>query len=62
MRLSAGETSRINLLGHQAQRLELARHFGATDLIASRGEQAEREVIGSLLYDALFALYSECVG
>jgi hypothetical protein len=36
---------RIILLGHQAQRLELARHFGATDLITSRGEQAEREVI-----------------
>ncbi len=36
---------RIILLGHQAQRLELAHHFGATDLITSRGEQAEREVI-----------------
>src|SRR5207237_7363294 len=36
---------RIILLGHQAQRLELARRFGATDLITSRGEQAEQEVI-----------------
>jgi alcohol dehydrogenase len=36
---------RIILLGHQAQRLELAHRFGATDLITSRGEQAEREVI-----------------
>src|SRR6266566_5579716 len=36
---------RIILLGHQAQRLELAHHFGATDLVTSRGEQAEREVI-----------------
>ena len=36
---------RIILLGHQAQRLELAHRFGATDLVTSRGEQAEREVI-----------------
>ena len=36
---------RILLLGHQESRLELARRFGATDLITSRGEQAEREVI-----------------
>src|SRR2546429_10006485 len=36
---------RIILLGHQAQRLELAHHFGETDLITSSGEQAEREVI-----------------
>src|SRR3989441_2222870 len=36
---------RIILLGHQAQRLELAHRFGATDLVKSRGEQAEREVI-----------------
>ncbi len=36
---------RIILLGHQAQRLSLGRRFGATDLVTSRGEQAEREVI-----------------
>src|SRR2546422_6284604 len=36
---------RILLLGHQVQRLELGHRFGATDLITSRGEQAEREVI-----------------
>ncbi len=36
---------RIILLGHQAQRLELGRRFGATDLITSSGEQAEHEVI-----------------
>jgi len=36
---------RIIVLGHQAQRLELAHRLGATDLITSRGEQAEREVI-----------------
>ncbi len=36
---------RILLLGHQAQRLSLGRRLGATDLITSRGEQAEREVI-----------------
>ncbi len=35
----------IILLGHQAQRLSLARRFGATDLVTSRGEQAEREVV-----------------
>src|SRR6266702_1010387 len=36
---------RIILLGHQESRLSLGRRFGATDLITSRGEQAEREVV-----------------
>src|SRR5260370_42572804 len=37
---------RILLLGHQPQRLELGRRFGATDLITSRGEPAQREWVG----------------
>src|SRR5438034_2762453 len=32
---------RIIVLGHQAQRLTLARQFGATDVITSRGEQGD---------------------
>src|SRR5438128_8302917 len=51
---------RIILLGHQAQRLELARRFGATDLVTSRGEQAEQEVIGLTGGGAESVL--ECVG
>ena len=51
---------RIILLGHQTQRLELARRFGATDLITSRGEQAEREVIE--LTGGGAELVMECVG
>lgn len=35
---------RIFVLGHHEDRLQLARSFGATDLITSRGEQAEGEV------------------
>jgi threonine dehydrogenase-like Zn-dependent dehydrogenase len=51
---------RIILLGHQAQHLELGRHFGATDLITSRGEQAEREVIELTQGGAESVM--ECVG
>jgi len=51
---------RILLLGHQAQRLELGRRFGATDLVTSRGEQAEREVIELTAGGAESVL--ECVG
>jgi threonine dehydrogenase-like Zn-dependent dehydrogenase len=51
---------RIILLGHQAQRLELGRRFGATDLVTSRGEQAEREVIELTAGGAESVL--ECVG
>src|SRR6266849_6109721 len=36
---------RIIVLGHQAQRLTLARQFGATDVVASRGEQGVLQVI-----------------
>jgi threonine dehydrogenase-like Zn-dependent dehydrogenase len=36
---------RIILLGHQKIRLSLGRRFGVTDLVTSRGEQAEQEVI-----------------
>jgi threonine dehydrogenase-like Zn-dependent dehydrogenase len=51
---------RIILLGHRAQRLELARRFGATDLITNRGEQAEREVIELTAEEAESVM--ECVG
>src|SRR5947208_5874490 len=51
---------RIILLGHQAQRLELARRLGATDLVTSRGEQAEREVIEVTAGGADSVM--ECVG
>jgi threonine dehydrogenase-like Zn-dependent dehydrogenase len=51
---------RIILLGHQAQRLELGRRFGATDLVTSRGEQAEREVIELTAGGAESVM--ECVG
>jgi threonine dehydrogenase-like Zn-dependent dehydrogenase len=36
---------RIILLGHQSRRMELARRFGATDLITSRGDEAIGQVI-----------------
>src|SRR5260370_5135741 len=36
---------RIIVLGHQAQRLTLARQFGATDVVTSRGEQVVPQVI-----------------
>ena len=51
---------RIILLGHQAQRLSLGRRFGATDLVTSRGEQAEREVIELTAGGAEAVM--ECVG
>src|SRR5438270_191535 len=51
---------RIFLLGHQESRLELGRRFGATDLVTSRGEQAEREVIELTAGGAEAVM--ECVG
>ncbi len=51
---------RIILLGHQPQRLEQGRRFGATDLVTSRGEQAEREVIEVKAGGAESVM--ECVG
>ncbi len=51
---------RIILLGHQESRLSLGRRFGATDLITSRSEQAEREVIELTRGGAEAVL--ECVG
>ena len=50
----------IILLGHQESRLSLGRRFGATDLVTSRGEQAEREVIELTAGGAESVL--ECVG
>src|SRR5438067_3708856 len=50
----------IILLGHQESRLSLGRRFGATDLVTSRGEQAEREVIELTKGGAESVL--ECVG
>lgn len=50
----------ILLLGHQPQRLELGRQFGATDLVTSRGKQAEREVIELTKGGAESVM--ECVG
>jgi threonine dehydrogenase-like Zn-dependent dehydrogenase len=51
---------RIILLGHQESRLFLGRRFGATDLVTSHGEQAEREVIELTAGGAESVL--ECVG
>src|SRR3989449_3332011 len=51
---------RILLLGHQESRLSLGRRFGATDLVTSRGEQAEREVIEVTAGGAESVM--ECVG
>ncbi len=51
---------RIILLGHQERRLELGRRFGATDLITSRGEQAERDVMELTKGGAESVM--ECVG
>ncbi len=51
---------RIIPLGHQESRLSLGRRFGATDLVTSRGEQAEREVIELTGGGAESVL--ECVG
>jgi threonine dehydrogenase-like Zn-dependent dehydrogenase len=51
---------RIIVLGHQAQRLTLARQFGATDVVTSRGEQAVLQVIEMTGGGADAVL--ECVG
>jgi threonine dehydrogenase-like Zn-dependent dehydrogenase len=51
---------RIIILGHQAQRLALARQFGATDVVTSRGEQTLPEVIEMTGGGADAVL--ECVG
>lgn len=52
---------RIILLGHHADRVELGREFGATDVVAERGEEAVervRELTGGLGVHAVL----ECVG
>lgn len=36
---------RIFILGHQAERLKMAEHFGATDTIATRGDEAISDVL-----------------
>ena len=51
---------RVIVLGHQAQRLTLARQFGATDVVTSRGEQAVLQVIEMTGGGADAVL--ECVG
>jgi threonine dehydrogenase-like Zn-dependent dehydrogenase len=51
---------RIIILGHQAQRLALARQFGATDVVTSRGEETLHEVIEMTQGGADAVL--ECVG
>jgi threonine dehydrogenase-like Zn-dependent dehydrogenase len=51
---------RIIVLGHQAQRLTLARLFGATDVVTSRGEQGVLQVIEMTGGGAEAVL--ECVG
>ena len=51
---------RIIVLGHQAQRLTLARQFGATEVVTSRGEQAVLQVIEMTGGGADAVL--ECVG
>jgi threonine dehydrogenase-like Zn-dependent dehydrogenase len=51
---------RIIVLGHQAQRLALARQFGATDVVTSRGEQGVLQVIEMTGGGADAVL--ECVG
>src|SRR5439155_26571359 len=56
-RLGAG---RIIALGHQPQRLILARQFGATDVIMSSGEQATQQAIEMTQGGAEAVL--ECVG
>jgi threonine dehydrogenase-like Zn-dependent dehydrogenase len=51
---------RIIAMGHHADRLEIARRFGATDLVTSRGEEAEGEVIEKTGGGADHVM--ECVG
>src|SRR5260221_8023348 len=52
--------ARIIVLGHQPQRLTLARQFGATDVVTSREEQAVSQVIEMTQGGADAVL--ECVG
>jgi threonine dehydrogenase-like Zn-dependent dehydrogenase len=51
---------RILILGHQADRLKMAEHFGATDTISARGEEATADVLAKVPggVDAVM----ECVG
>jgi threonine dehydrogenase-like Zn-dependent dehydrogenase len=51
---------RIISLGHHAERLELARRFGATDVVTERGEEAVERV--RELTDGGAAHVLECVG
>lgn len=51
---------RIVALGHHADRLEIARRFGATDLVTSGGEEAVAEVVELTKGGADHVL--ECVG
>jgi threonine dehydrogenase-like Zn-dependent dehydrogenase len=50
----------IFLLGHQADRLELGRSFGATDLISARGDEAVAQVVEATKGGARSVI--ECVG
>lgn len=54
------EAERIIILGHQPKRLALARQFGATDIITSRGDEAVQQVIEMTHGGAQSIL--ECVG
>jgi len=51
---------RIIAVGHHEDRLEIARRFGATDLVRSRGEQAVAEIVDMTNGGAEHVL--ECVG
>jgi threonine dehydrogenase-like Zn-dependent dehydrogenase len=51
---------RIIVAGHHAERLEIARSFGATDLVTSRGDDAVGELIELTMGGANHVL--ECVG
>jgi threonine dehydrogenase-like Zn-dependent dehydrogenase len=51
---------RIIALGHHADRLELARSFGATDVVNSQGEEAVEEILSTTRGGARHVL--ECVG
>lgn len=51
---------RIIMLGHYQDRLQLARQFGATDLVSSRGEEAISQVKEMTNSGALSVM--ECVG
>lgn len=54
------EAERIIVLGHHEKRLEIARRFGATDIVISRGEEAVGEVLEMTKGGAESVL--ECVG